>query len=576
MEVVMGMFDNTYGAKNYTPATLAAEVGTGLADMAGGAFGMRHEEDLVLDVMKNVNPDDLTSVISGYKEILAINPDAAVEYKAQMMPFVEARQQQIQVDTAKAKAKSDSAKKYAPTELEKERDFFAKNIKANNPDMSEQEVLNLALKKAQEKTFAPSTVAQDESTKAYIKDASKFYDETSNVYKSTNDINRLLEINNKVRAMNVAGKISGSDLMTYANKALANFGLFEDRASSIEEFDSIVTNFVNNQMQSASGTQTDSDELRYVRALASRKNTPEGNKRILEYAKQQSEDLKELRLLRSNWDKENTGKNTFTIGDWNIIQDKFWKKKIAERKKNRPTDETKPTPKKKLTDTDIENAMKNLKDGTSKDKTSDIQTMFDTVVGDGGDTQESLQKTLDASRARTRSEFWNPFDETPYLNMEEYGKLKEFKDNEQAPVVPQAPAIHPQFQPPQPPPQPQRGLLNGTALDAVKDAVFNSPTPTGLLQQRIQQTAQKQQQDRRVSEGKARLKAQQERERVEKSGKPITTWKKVKVFSLSAPEKQAWRDFVKTVPKQADGTRPKGWSIPFKKMICESRPECSL
>jgi len=104
MEVVMGMFDNTYGAKNYTPATLAAEVGTGLADMAGGAFGMRHEEDLVLDVMKNVNPDDLTSVISGYKEILAINPDAAVEYKAQMMPFVEARQQQIQVDTAKAKA----------------------------------------------------------------------------------------------------------------------------------------------------------------------------------------------------------------------------------------------------------------------------------------------------------------------------------------------------------------------------------------------------------------------------------------------------------------------------------------
>ena len=562
----MGMFDNTYGAKNYTPATLAAEVGTGLADMAGGAFGMRHEEDLVLDVMKNVNPDDLTSVISGYKEILAINPDAAVEYKAQMMPFVEARQQQIQVDTAKAKAKSDSAKKYAPTELEKERDFFAKNIKANNPDMSEQEVLNLALKKAQEKTFAPSTVAQDESTKAYIKDASKFYDETSNVYKSTNDINRLLEINNKVRAMNVAGKISGSDLMTYANKALANFGLFEDRASSIEEFDSIVTNFVNNQMQSASGTQTDSDELRYVRALASRKNTPEGNKRILEYAKQQSEDLKELRLLRSNWDKENTGKNTFTIGDWNIIQDKFWKKKIAERKKNRPTDETKPTPKKKLTDTDIENAMKNLKAGTSNDTASDIQTMFDTVVGGKGSmTDPDSDQPWEPDYSATE-EFEKPLEPTavisPLMDAIAGGKARG--------------ATQPQFQPPQPPPQPQRGLLNGTALDAVKDAVFNSPTPTGLLQQRIQQTAQKQQQDRRVSEGKARLKAQQERERVEKSGKPITTWKKVKVFSLSAPEKQAWRDFVKTVPKQADGTRPKGWSIPFKKMICESRPECSL
>jgi hypothetical protein len=141
------------------------------------------------------------------------------------------------------------------------------------------------------------------------------------------------------------------------------------------------------------------------------------------------------------------------------------------------------------------------------------------------------------------------------------------------------------YQQPQVQPQPQQyqGLLtngNTSALDAVRNAVLNGPSPTGLLQQRMQQTSTDQLANRRkqqeVMQQKARFRQAQQKQAENTNGKPITSWDKVRVQKLSAQEREMWKDFIKSIPADVSGKRPKGWLVPFQKMICENRPECTL
>jgi len=87
----MGLFSKTQ------PQVLTAEQGAAQAgqyltqalDPLVESYGYQSQENQVLDIMKGVDIEDIDSFNAAYKKILGINPEAAAEFKSQVMPMMK-------------------------------------------------------------------------------------------------------------------------------------------------------------------------------------------------------------------------------------------------------------------------------------------------------------------------------------------------------------------------------------------------------------------------------------------------------------------------------------------------------
>jgi hypothetical protein len=574
----MGMFDNTYGAKSYTPATLAAQAGKGLADVVGGALGMEHEEDRVLSVMQSVNPDNLDSVIAGYKKIMAINPDAAVEFKAQMMPFIKSRQAQTQLDTTAAQARKTATPKQSTfmANVEYNKSF----VKQQNPEWTDLQVEEEARRLAKDKGV---NVADQEEMKLFHTQSAKQYADLKGLNEKMNTLNQIIDLNKKVKS-----GIGVGTIYKQGNRLLEVFGFNVDEAADAQEFDALTTQLLVEQMSAAKGPQTDMDEERFQRTLLSTAGTEKGNENIAKYllgvAKRQQDEAKErARFTRANKTNKTPGFNT--QADWLIHLDGWRKENNIDFSSQ--TDElikegapTETTDKPKIpTTASVNDSYAKFKEAKKKQ----IEELNQTPVVDN---RTPFEKYGDDKAQAQAQENTPPTPSEVALAKQLLRDTGATQQPQQAqPQVQSFQQPIQNYQQPQVQPQPQQyqGLLtngNISALDAVKNAVLNGPSPTGLLQQRMQQTSTDQLANRRkqqeVMQQKARFRQAQQKQAENTNGKPITAWNKVRVQKLSAQEREMWKDFIKSIPADVSGKRPKGWLVPFQKMICENRPECTL
>jgi len=87
----MGLFSKTQ------PQVLTAEQGAAQAgqyltqalDPLVESYGYQSQENQVLDIMKGVDIEDIDSFNAAYKKILGINPEAAAEFKSQVLPMMK-------------------------------------------------------------------------------------------------------------------------------------------------------------------------------------------------------------------------------------------------------------------------------------------------------------------------------------------------------------------------------------------------------------------------------------------------------------------------------------------------------
>ena len=573
----MGMFDNTYGVKDYSKTSLAAEAGKNLGRLVGGALGMEHEEDRVLSVMQSVNPDNLDSVIAGYKKIMAINPDAAVEFKAQMMPFIKSRQTQTQLDATAAQARKTATPKQSTfmANVEYNKSF----VKQQNPGFTDLQVEEEARRMAKDKG---ADVAEQEAGKLFSKYNSDTLSKIPVLRKNINEMNRM-------GALLDSGVWTGIGQKPFSvvKRALAALGVDVEGTANMEELNSLGTSFLNEQVNLANGTQTDPDVIRAGETVFSMTKTNSGNKLRLDFIKA----AKELEIATAkeqarwtNMMREKSPPRTPTHSLWIERRDEWLaenklnhKEKFAEfeRKAGAPTETTdKPTEtqdKPKIpTTASVNDSYAKFKEAKKKQ----IEELNLTPVEDNRTPFEKYGKEPNyvppPSEVALAKQLLRDTGATQYPQQSFQQPIQNY----------QQPQVQPQVQPQ---PQQYQGLLtngNISALDAVKNAVLNGPSPTGLLQQRMQQTSTDQLANRRkqqeVMQQKARFRQAQQKQAENTNGKPITSWDKVRVQKLSAQEREMWKDFIKSVPADMSGKRPKGWLVPFQKMICENRPECTL
>jgi len=97
----MGMFDGQ-GIGGPMPRNLAEmgrgvgqSLGRGLLDPIMKSQGFISEEDRIMDIMKDVDISNVDSVSETFRKIMEINPEAAGEFRAQVMPLVTAKQNEI-------------------------------------------------------------------------------------------------------------------------------------------------------------------------------------------------------------------------------------------------------------------------------------------------------------------------------------------------------------------------------------------------------------------------------------------------------------------------------------------------
>ena len=96
----MGMFD---GQGLTTPANSIADmyrgaargIGRGLIDPYMESKGFISQENQIMDVMKDVDISSVDSVSSAFNKIMEINPQAASEFRAQVLPLVTAKQNEL-------------------------------------------------------------------------------------------------------------------------------------------------------------------------------------------------------------------------------------------------------------------------------------------------------------------------------------------------------------------------------------------------------------------------------------------------------------------------------------------------
>jgi len=101
-----GLFsrDATVMGPEQAMANVGRSLGRAFGEPALGLMGRQSEEQAVMNVMKDVNPTDLSSVKEGFMKIMTISPAAADEYRKQMMPFVTSQQEQIGKEASLLKA----------------------------------------------------------------------------------------------------------------------------------------------------------------------------------------------------------------------------------------------------------------------------------------------------------------------------------------------------------------------------------------------------------------------------------------------------------------------------------------
>ena len=112
----MGLFDGQ-GMGGAMPRNLA-EMGRGvgqsltrgLIDPYMESKGFISEENRIMDIMKNVDISNVDSVSETFKKIMEINPEAAGEFRAQVLPLVTAKQNEL-ASKAKGTTKTSDTKK---------------------------------------------------------------------------------------------------------------------------------------------------------------------------------------------------------------------------------------------------------------------------------------------------------------------------------------------------------------------------------------------------------------------------------------------------------------------------------
>ena len=71
---------------------MSDSVRTNFLDPMMGSLGMESEETTIMNIMKDANLSDPKSVADTFSKIMAINPEAASEFKTQVIPLLEAQQ----------------------------------------------------------------------------------------------------------------------------------------------------------------------------------------------------------------------------------------------------------------------------------------------------------------------------------------------------------------------------------------------------------------------------------------------------------------------------------------------------
>lgn len=71
---------------------MSDSVRTNFLDPMMGSFGMESEETTIMNIMKDANLSDPKSVADTFSKIMAINPEAAAEFRVQVIPLLEAQQ----------------------------------------------------------------------------------------------------------------------------------------------------------------------------------------------------------------------------------------------------------------------------------------------------------------------------------------------------------------------------------------------------------------------------------------------------------------------------------------------------
>ena len=71
---------------------MSDSVRTNFLDPMMGSLGMESEETTIMNIMKDANLSDPKSVTDTFSKIMAINPEAAAEFKTQVIPLLEAQQ----------------------------------------------------------------------------------------------------------------------------------------------------------------------------------------------------------------------------------------------------------------------------------------------------------------------------------------------------------------------------------------------------------------------------------------------------------------------------------------------------
>jgi hypothetical protein len=87
----MGLFSNTE-PKVITAAQGAANAGkylTQALDPVVESFGYQSQENQILDIMRGVDTSDIDSFNQAYKQMLGIDPEAAAEFKSQVLPMMK-------------------------------------------------------------------------------------------------------------------------------------------------------------------------------------------------------------------------------------------------------------------------------------------------------------------------------------------------------------------------------------------------------------------------------------------------------------------------------------------------------
>ena len=280
-----------------SPAQLMANASRDLFTGLFNVGGLATPEQQVLGIMKDVDPTDLNSVKQAFRDIMNISPEAAVEFRKQMMPFIQSQQQQLGKKSIDLTAMQKNIRDIAINR-------YGCNI--SDPECYEKSRAYLIETTRQ-------SPAEKGSGRANIEDVKMYAENSQSILQAGQEAAvRLAQVDQSLDLLE-SGKLytgPGAGAVNMAHRIGAIFGIdsSEVSAASADQFISNSLGTVMDWVQKTKGAISEAEMRLFIAASPDLAKTKAGNKLLLNTLKriyEYGQDLAQERSRFANEDKRN-------------------------------------------------------------------------------------------------------------------------------------------------------------------------------------------------------------------------------------------------------------------------------